>query len=69
MGCTNSSTKNVMENNPLTALQIQQRIEAPSECKQLIIGGVTMRYAWVSQRGYYPDGEPTSSSFILFYLC
>jgi hypothetical protein len=55
----------VMENNPLTPLQIQQRIEAPSECKQLVIGGITMRYAWVSQRGYYPDGEAASLFLVL----
>ena len=49
--------KNVAQNSPLTAIQIRQRIEAPQESKTHCSAGVTMRYAWVSQRGYYPDGE------------
>lgn len=61
MGCTSSSVNNnVMENNPLSATEIQQRIEAPTESKHLAIGDIKMRYAWVSQRGYYPDGRIAS---------
>jgi hypothetical protein len=63
MGCTNSSLKNVHEHNPLTETQIRERIEAPKECKGLTIADMKMRYAWVSQRGYYPDG--TSGSCII----
>lgn len=56
MGCTGSKRQHAHEHSPLTELQIRERIEAPTECKTLAIAGVKMRYAWVSQRGYYPDG-------------
>jgi hypothetical protein len=77
MGCTNSSLKNVHEHNPLTETQIRERIEAPKECKGLTIADMKMRYAWVSQRGYYPDGtsgscyilqDPVSDFNFLFYV-
>jgi hypothetical protein len=41
---------------PLTKEELQQRIVAPSEIQILSTGGIKIRYAWVSQRGYYPDG-------------
>lgn len=57
MGCSGSKLrKSIMENNPLTESEIQQRIEAPREPIRLSIDGINMRCAWVSQRGYYPDG-------------
>ncbi len=72
MGCTNSKQeKSVAKNTdqpvavresslkpvPLTLQEIQARIECPTEMKLLEIGGFKMKYAWVSQRGYYPDCE------------
>lgn len=79
MGCSNSKPeKSVVKSTeqpaivrdgslkpvPLTALEIQARIECPTEMKLLEIGGFKMKYAWVSQRGYYPDCE----SYILIYI-
>lgn len=42
--------------NPLTATEIQSRIEAPREFQFLELAGVKIKYAWTSQRGYYPEG-------------
>lgn len=66
MGCTNSkgaytpppryndgSYSN--KSNPLTEKEIQARIEAAKESHVLELGGVKYRYAYVSQRGYYPE--------------
>jgi hypothetical protein len=41
---------------PLNEFEIAQRIVAPVESLQSVIGGAHVRYAWVSQRGYYPEG-------------
>lgn len=43
--------------NPLTELEIQSRIEASKSVQTLEIDGVKMRYAFMSQRGYYPEGK------------
>eukprot|EP01039_Chlorochromonas_danica_P011259 gene11259-12558_t len=43
------------KSNPLTEKEIQARIEAPSQTQVLELAGVTYRYAWMSQRGYYPE--------------
>ena len=43
--------------NPLTAQQIQARSDCPLDCKYLEVGDLRLRYAWVSQRGYYPDSK------------
>jgi hypothetical protein len=40
----------------MTKTEIDQRIEC-GETKKAKFGGVTVRYAYLSQRGYYPDGE------------
>ena len=49
-------TKQISKNsNPLTDKEILMRIEAPSETQQLSLSGIKVRYAWVSQRGYYPE--------------
>lgn len=65
MGCINSSpnrgsqdptrTTAQRNSNPLTEKEIQARIDAPKHTQTVTIGGVTYKYAWVSQRGYYPD--------------
>lgn len=33
------------------------RITSIDETRKATFGGVTVRYAYLSQRGYYPDGE------------
>eukprot|EP01033_Poteriospumella_lacustris_P013111 gene13111-9389_t len=68
MGCTQSTshTREPVESvsspkssrrsmNPLTELEIQSRIEASKSVQTLEIDGVKMRYAFMSQRGYYPE--------------
>ncbi len=69
MGCTNSKGPYVppprygangdgtypTKSNPLTEKEIQARIEAPKESHVIELGGVKYRYAYVSQRGYYPE--------------
>ena len=35
--------------------EIQMRIVAPKSCHSFDHCGVSIKYAWVSQRGYYPD--------------
>jgi hypothetical protein len=39
----------------LTQKEIQMRIEAPEISQTFIQNDVTIKYAWVTQRGYYPD--------------
>ena len=70
MGCTSSTPKNKSRKLPgppgakttrnslggMTKTEIDQRIEC-GETKKAQFGGVTVRYAYLSQRGYYPDGE------------
>jgi hypothetical protein len=41
---------------PLTENEIQSRIEGPSESQVVRIGDVQYKYAWISQRGFYPHG-------------
>ena len=62
MGCVNSHPKalprQISRNpQPLTDLEIRDRIDAPSQSQTVEIGGVRYKYAWISQRGYYPDCE------------
>ncbi len=42
--------------NRLSEVEIQQRMEATNENKTVTHAGITIQYAWVSQRGFYPDG-------------
>ena len=66
MGCTGSSPKALEsrsqsttidnKNNPLSTKEILLRIEASPETSSLVIAQTAMRYAYVSQRGYYPEG-------------
>lgn len=35
--------------------EIQMRIVATKSCQTFIHSGIAIKYAWVSQRGYYPD--------------
>lgn len=66
MGCTSSSVNNtknqshnqdtvVLKANPLTESEIQARIESSPTTLNMDLGGIKLRYAWVSQRGYYPE--------------
>eukprot|EP00600_Ochromonadales_sp_CCMP1393_P006191 CAMPEP_0174958214 /NCGR_PEP_ID=MMETSP0004_2-20121128/2501_1 /TAXON_ID=420556 /ORGANISM="Ochromonas sp., Strain CCMP1393" /LENGTH=1206 /DNA_ID=CAMNT_0016206405 /DNA_START=132 /DNA_END=3749 /DNA_ORIENTATION=- len=61
MGCTGSNPRKggssavTRFNNPLTDSEIKERVDAAPSSQNLKIAGVTIRYGWVSQRGYYPD--------------
>lgn len=35
--------------------EIRMRIVAPDQSQVFTQSGITVRYAWVTQRGYYPD--------------
>eukprot|EP01041_Mallomonas_annulata_P000526 gene526-1002_t len=39
----------------LTAKEIQMRIECSNKSEELILNNFNLTYAWVSQRGFYPD--------------
>jgi hypothetical protein len=52
---TSESGFQATKSNPLSEKEIQQRIDAPSEVQTTSIAGINFRYAWVSQRGYYPE--------------
>ena len=41
----------------LTVEEIQLRIDASQASQTVRLSGVTMRYAYVSQRGFYPNGK------------
>ncbi len=41
---------------PLTQTEIESRIESSDNIREHQFGTIKMKYAWVSQRGYYPDG-------------
>lgn len=68
MGCTQSGSKNRepvnsvslpksnrRSMNPLSELEIQDRIDASKQTQILEIDGIKMRFAFMSQRGYYPE--------------
>jgi len=42
-------------NPPMTKSEIHQRIDCIDETRSATFGGVSVRYAYLSQRGYYPD--------------
>jgi hypothetical protein len=41
--------------SPLSDKEIESRIECSAEAQIMKIGQIVYRYAYVSQRGYYPD--------------
>lgn len=53
------------KSNPLSKREIEQRIDAAKEFHTMAIDGLNMRYAWVSQRGYYPE----CTSFCVSVFC
>ena len=63
MGCTNSKdavNETVIRRRsslPTDKDTIEGRIEACSEFHSCRSGGAMVRYAYLSQRGYYPDGK------------
>ena len=46
------------ENQPLSQKEIQARIVASKEAQSFGTGAVDLYFAYLSQRGYYPDCEP-----------
>ena len=42
---------------PMTTCEIKKRINSINETCVATFGSVSVRYAWLSQRGFYPDGE------------
>lgn len=42
---------------PMTKKEIDKRIDSIDKTCAAKFGGVSVRYAYLSQRGYYPDGE------------
>ena len=52
---------------PLTPKEIQMRIESCDSIKTAKTGATKMSYAWVSQRGYYPDSlrKPNQDSYTI----
>lgn len=52
----NSGVKrNSRTRSSLSKKEVQQRIDASPENKVISHAGLKIQYAWVSQRGYYPD--------------
>ena len=41
--------------SPLSEKEIESRIECPDQAQTIQIGKIVYRFAYVSQRGYYPD--------------
>jgi hypothetical protein len=73
MGCCGPSkeaSNNVVIGNhhvakhdePMTTAEIESRIDAIEHTKSATFGGISVRYAYLSQRGYYPDGMYARSS-------
>jgi hypothetical protein len=52
----NSPKSQNQSKSPLTEFEIQSRIEAPKQSQFLDLDGIKIRFAFVSQRGYYPEG-------------
>jgi hypothetical protein len=50
---------------PMTNDEIEKRIECAEESKSITLGGIKIRYAYLSQRGYYPEGK-NNESVMLF---
>jgi hypothetical protein len=81
MGCCESKSTNDVhggrsfansgfKDEPMTNAEIESRIECSERTEMLILGGMKMRFAYLSQRGYYPDGTKILQSkccaFVLF---
>lgn len=58
MGCSNSkdaNTQNAMAFDVPSRAELDSRIECSEKPESAILGGAKVRYAYLSQRGYYPD--------------
>ena len=51
----------VLSSTRLTAAQVKQRTEESKNVEGMAIGGISMQYCYVSQRGFYPD-EPSKEN-------
>jgi serine/threonine protein phosphatase PrpC/CRP-like cAMP-binding protein len=53
------------DKGPMTNSEIQQRIDSIEKTKTATFGGIKVRYAYLSQRGYYPDDahKPNQDSY------
>ena len=72
MGCNQStdSTKKPSgagrrTSNPMSKQEIHKRIDSIEKTCTANFGGVSVRYAYLSQRGYYPDGKFVCKYMIL----
>jgi hypothetical protein len=54
------------KDEPMTNSEIESRIECIERTESLVLGGMKIRYAYLSQRGYYPDGK--KSNFLSYIL-
>ena len=52
---TGQSGYSMYKSSNLSQHEIEMRIEAPQSSKEFHHAGVNIKYAWASQRGYYPD--------------
>jgi hypothetical protein len=50
---------------PLSPMEIKKRIEAPKSIRSAMHAGREIKFAWVSQRGYYPEGMKFLYVFII----
>lgn len=65
MGCNQSSENDNKKKAggrrqsaaPMSKQEIGKRIDCIPETCTATFGGVSVRYAYLSQRGYYPDGK------------
>ena len=48
---------NKNRNEPMTNAEVESRIECSESSREATFGGIKVRYAFLSQRGYYPDGK------------
>lgn len=65
MGCCESKPRDVIggpslanlnpNDAPMSNAEIESRIESIEKTESLTLGGIKLRFAYLSQRGYYPD--------------
>ena len=60
--------KEIEVDGPLTSTEINNRIEQ-CECQTIKMDHCTIRYAYVSQRGYYPDDLNKANQKHTYPLC
>ncbi len=53
MGCASSQAS--AGSAPLSKLEISKRIDGAKQTESIKLSGRIIKYAWLSQRGYYPD--------------